>query len=241
MKTNNISFILFLLVLAACSSEQDPAPMQQDVCDKITLTGKTACIPFSGSVDEKISGKIGTAVGAVLTTDRKGNNNSAYSFDGVDDYIQIDNPPIDINGNFTVVIWAMIDNNFPVTGKIRFMDSRINSFNPNNSLNIYLDVNTHLLTVAGIGTAQFELDLEIGTWFQLAVVYDETEREVEAFINGVTLPELDQTFEGYNYSAQPLIIGARSDLKEFFPGKIDDISFYNRDLKTSEITSLLLQ
>ncbi len=241
MKSINILSLLFVLILVACGGEENPAPVQEDVCDKITVPGKTACIPFSGNVDEKISGKTGDAIGAVLTSDRRGNSNSAYTFDGIDDYVQIENPPINLGGSFSVLIWAMIDDASPSSGKIRFMDSRINSFNPNNSLNIYLDLGLDQLTIAGIGISRFEFEYETGNWFQLAVVYDEIDAELEVYVNGIALPEGDQGFSGFTYGGEPLIIGARSDLKEFFPGKIDDISFFNRDLEESEISSLLFQ
>jgi len=51
-----------------------------------------ALYSFSGNAeDESINSNHGTAIGACLTYDRDGNYNSAYRFDGVDDYIDIGN------------------------------------------------------------------------------------------------------------------------------------------------------
>ena len=63
--------------------------------------------PFNGNVDDE-SGNAnhGTVYGATLTEDRFGNANSAYSFDGVDDYI-IKNAE-DINRYFTITGWIYI-------------------------------------------------------------------------------------------------------------------------------------
>ena len=62
--------------------------------------------PFSGNAnDESGNGNDGIVVGAVLTSDRFENENSAYSFDGIDDYITspITKPE---NQAFTVNVWA---------------------------------------------------------------------------------------------------------------------------------------
>lgn len=46
-----------------------------------------SCFPFNGNANDSKGLNNGTVYGATLTTDRFGNANSAYSFDGVDDYI----------------------------------------------------------------------------------------------------------------------------------------------------------
>ena len=50
--------------------------------------------PFTGNAnDESGNGNNGTVFGATLALDRWGNPNSAYSFDGSDDYIDIGGAP----------------------------------------------------------------------------------------------------------------------------------------------------
>ena len=57
----------------------------------ITTEGLVAYYPFNGNAnDESTDGHDGTVYGATLTTDRFGNSNSAYSFDGINDYICVD-------------------------------------------------------------------------------------------------------------------------------------------------------
>lgn len=242
MKPLQIILVLIVFALSSCDSSKDnPTPAQEDICSKTTVTGQVACIPFSGNANENITGKRGEAVGAMLTADRKGNTNSAYSFDGLDDYIQINDPPIDFNGSFSLVMWAMIDDNAPESGIIRFMDSRSSSFMPNASLNVYLKLSSAQLIVAGLGISVFDFDYDTGNWFQMAIVYDEVDEEAEVYINGIQLPNIEEGFEGFDYNGNPLIIGARADIKEVFPGKIDDISFFDKDLEESEIAQLLFQ
>ena len=53
-------------------------------------SGLAAYYPYNGNAnDESGNGNHGTVFGASLTTDRSGNADSAYSFDGVNDYIDI--------------------------------------------------------------------------------------------------------------------------------------------------------
>jgi hypothetical protein len=58
-------------------------------------------------------GRNGTVSGAVLTTDRHGEPNSAYSFDGVNDEILISNPYEIFDKEITVSWWTNA-NNFAV-------------------------------------------------------------------------------------------------------------------------------
>lgn len=55
--------------------------------------GLVAYYPFNGNADDGSgNGLNGVIYGATLTEDRFGNSNSAYSFDGVDDYASLGNP-----------------------------------------------------------------------------------------------------------------------------------------------------
>ena len=77
-KVNLILMIfVFLLIIAGNSFA--------DLSD-----GLVAYYPFNGNADDESgNGNHGTVNGATLTIDRFGNENSAYSFDGIDDYIDI--------------------------------------------------------------------------------------------------------------------------------------------------------
>jgi len=56
-----------------------------------TLHAQVAYYPFNGSADDVVNGYNGTVNGATPALDRDGNPNSAYLFDGVDDYIEVIN------------------------------------------------------------------------------------------------------------------------------------------------------
>ena len=52
----------------------------------IDLQAQVACYPLNGNTKDE-SGNGGTVNGAILITERFGYANSAYNFDGVDDWI----------------------------------------------------------------------------------------------------------------------------------------------------------
>ena len=92
----------------------------------ITSFGLTAQVPsyvpqdslvgwwgFNGNAnDESGNGNDGTVNGATLTDDRFGNTNSAYDFDGVNDFIEVnDNPTLRIsNTDFALSAWVKMAN-----------------------------------------------------------------------------------------------------------------------------------
>ena len=73
--------------------------------------GLVAYYPFNGNAnDESGTGNNGTVNGATLTTDPWGNNNSAYEFDGSDDYVQINGISSVISASVgSISLWAKTD------------------------------------------------------------------------------------------------------------------------------------
>ncbi|WP_198664736.1 discoidin domain-containing protein [Lewinella sp. IMCC34191] len=74
-----------------------------------STTGLTSAFPFHGNPDDATGqGNDGIVSGATLVADRFGRENSAYSFDGVDDYITTSTSfPADIEGTneFSISLW----------------------------------------------------------------------------------------------------------------------------------------
>jgi len=61
-----------------------------------------AYYPFTGNANDAAGSLNGTVNGVTLTTDRFGNTNSAYSFDGVDDFISTTNLATSQADNWTM-------------------------------------------------------------------------------------------------------------------------------------------
>ena len=82
--------------------------------------GLVAYYPFNGNAnDESGNGNNGTVHGATLTTDRFGNANKAYYFNGVNSFIEVsDSSTLDIPINLTFSVWI----NQNVSGGFRIID-----------------------------------------------------------------------------------------------------------------------
>jgi len=64
----------------------------QNIPSYVPTNGLVGWWPFNGNAnDESGNGNNGTVNGAILTTDRFGNDGKAYSFDGVSNYILVNN------------------------------------------------------------------------------------------------------------------------------------------------------
>lgn len=73
--------------------------------------GLVAYYPFNGNADDESEyGNHGIVSGAALTSDRFGNEESAYNFDGVDDYIKV-SPVSDFSAiqDFTISVWTYLE------------------------------------------------------------------------------------------------------------------------------------
>jgi hypothetical protein len=246
MKKLNLFTALLLYVFAtSCDSSSDPEPpLVQDKCSQVSIQDLAMCFSFTGTANERINDDAAQVTGATLTTDRAGNADAAYLFDGNDDHIRISNPTYQLDGSFTISSWIFIDENTTINGIVRLLDTRNPSFNPNNSLNIYYKSFDGELIVAGIGISRFNLDLsqlDAGNWINLIFVHDanQTEEKVEAYTNGLQLDIKQDGFAGHTYNNEDIIIGARADLAEVFEGKIDDILVFDRAFEENELAQLL--
>jgi hypothetical protein len=74
----------------------------------VPANGLVGWWPFNGNAnDESGNGNHGTVNGATLTQDRFGNANLAYGFDGVDDWIEVQNSAqVTLIGNLTLSAWV---------------------------------------------------------------------------------------------------------------------------------------
>lgn len=82
------NLFLFLIVLVLFQTNNLYSQVKLD-------SGLVAFYPFNGnSDDESGNGNDGTVMGAMLTADRFGTDNSAYEFDGYSSYISIPTRPV---------------------------------------------------------------------------------------------------------------------------------------------------
>ena len=81
--------------------------MAQNIPSYLPKDGLVGFWPFNGNAnDESGNGNHGTVNGATLTNDRNGVSNSAYNFDGLDDFISTNYSGILGSSSRSVSFWA---------------------------------------------------------------------------------------------------------------------------------------
>jgi hypothetical protein len=175
-----------------------------------------------------------TVYGSALTTDKFGNSNRAYLFDGVNDYMEV---PVDINPTtmpqLTIVAWARADNGSPVRQVVSHDNSGFDR-----SLGIdYRGGGTGWSAFSGSGSVLGFQTVTLGEWVFLAVVYDQTAGTVKLRINDNIYQESGTLYSGHN----TFRIGSNPSYGEYFQGAIDEVRIYNHVLTNSELSQLYNQ
>jgi hypothetical protein len=193
--------------------------------------------PFNGNAsDESGNGNDGTVYGATLTNDRFGNENSAYDFDGLNDYIRKSNTS-DFNKSdgqeISIVCW--IKPNW-ISGSgysIIIANRSIPEWNYNWMLYQHADSGT--LSLHGVDQNISNYIPTNDEWtFIVASV--SSIGDFNLFVNG----NLEVSFSDWMYQTQhPSVLSIGNyGSTEFYCGKIDDIRIYDRLLTESEIEFL---
>lgn len=204
--------------------------------------GLVAYYPFDGNNlanDTSGNGNNGTVHGATLTQDRFGNSNSAYYFNGVDDFI--DAPPVNLQTgeSFTVSLWI----------KYELQPNRIwalyfNSDGASTGFHVLLNTDQWGFhnTQCGLfnGTQNhFDISAYQGQWFHMTTEYDTSRCLLISYLNGVLVDS--QTICYFPFQSTGLYIGQPHPWwtgDSFYKGSLDEVRIYNRALSESEIQEL---
>jgi hypothetical protein len=211
----------------------------------VPSSGLVGYWPFTGNAND-ISGNAnsGTNNGATLTTDRFGNANSAYNFNGTSSFINVLNSSsLQFNGALTISSWINTNTIPPnATNSAAYILSKGADGGTPNSWVSYIDALGSALCIfnssgalnscSGLGNP-----ISINNWINIIYTFDGV--NANTYINGI----LSSTTSSNNTifsNIYDLKFGRRhtSGLPYFFNGKIDDIGIWNRALTPSEITSL---
>lgn len=218
---------------------------------QIPTSGLVGHFPFNGNAnDASSSGNNGTVSGASLTSDRFGNPNSAYSFNGSSNYIKVDNTKNLSNDTYTYSVWIN-PTVLPTSGKFAyFLDIGTESFGSisygqtlgfNNSYFGYTGWAASTSKSSNPNTTN-RTDLSIlplvDKWYHVVLTRDNT--KLRLFVNNLLVTESSTGASTAYSSPNSLYLGNRSllDAGAYFNGKLDDIRLYNRVLTSQEIDNL---
>jgi len=207
--------------------------------------GLVASYPFNGNANDESGNDLhGTVNGALLTTDRFGNANSAYSFDGISDFINVpDDNSLDFTNQLSISVWVYLnDYTFYNDNDERVIIGKQRAVGGTGIIFTGLTYSaTQLKSTFGVGngtegTGAYSDDtLSLQHWHNLVGVYNGT--QVQLYKDGVLIKTESTTVTLLN-STQPLCIGKEGDINRNFKGKIDDVRIYNRALDSTEISDI---
>jgi len=215
---------------------------------QIPTDGLVGYWSFTGNAnDESGNGNNGTVNGATLTEDRFGNSNSAFYFDGIDDYIDLGNLGDYSSHSFTgwfkvdykpsgyaQIISKLSEPSFPLMNS----EFRINGLNVRENYNIDYQFGTGSLW-AGVTASNYEVDSV--NWHHFALIYDDDFKNIKVYLDNDLVDS--SLVSGYmDASNTPTYIGARpswqGNISFYYHGSIDEIKVYNRHLNAEEVTML---
>ena len=224
---------------------------------QIPVTGLMAYYPFNGNANDMSgNGYNGTVSGATLAPDRFGNANSAYAFDGANDYIDLSSYVSSFNFSqpATVSFWVNTKYDTPQT-----IYSTSNGTNGLYEENIYIGngctgtLTNEVITISsqrvvpnnyiiGFTTTQRDTLINSG-WHHIAVVYDNISTKIYLDTVLVNISCSAGTNNGHFGNlpvAAKTTLGTRwnNGYGGYFHGTLDDLRIYNSVLNTTEITAL---
>ena len=214
-------------------------------------TGLVAHYPFSGNAnDESENGNNGTVIGATLTTDRFGNENSAYDFDGDTDRIEVpllfsqDQDPV------TFVAWVKDERNYPHNSHSPIYGEYISNANRNYLALGYYEGDYRISFSQyppQSGDAYIDMSEHLNTQEWIFVAFVKQNNECYFWKNDVKSEMImhTETYSGSSPSIAAIgnryVNGSWAYNSRTFDGKIDDIRIYNRALSESQIQELYHQ
>lgn len=251
MKKESLTLTLLLSFLVTITSFSQ-------VPDYVPTNGLVGWWPFNGNAnDESGNGHNGTVNGAVLTTNRFGEFNNAFEFDGVNDFISIpDHNNLDLmNTAFSISVWALIpdysliedENMVGGTDDIRCVLSKPRTSDWTTGYEVRgIDGGLN----NNFGYANFNQDNEaiimsntplmLHAWTNIVIVYDGS--SLKMYRNG-ELENSSTTTISQTNSAEPLYFGraftnANNNWYRWHKGKIDDVGIWSVALSSQQISDL---
>lgn len=219
----------------------------QNIPTYIPANGLVGWWPFNGNAnDESGNTNNGIANGAILSSDRNGNSNSAYSFDGIDDRIEIAHNDTLNCSQVSISIWFkansyVASNSYgPHLLSKRQASGWGDSFQMNIGINQGQNACWADWSIGGNGGIYYNNSSSLDTlnWYNLIYTHDSS--EVKLYLNGFQVSSISSPGL-LSFNNLPLWFGARPNAggnSAWFSGSLDDIGIWNRALSQQEISDI---
>jgi hypothetical protein len=216
----------------------------QSPVDDLTK-GLIVYLPFTGNAnDESGNGHNGLVNGASLVTDRNGNTNSAYSFDGVSSYVTGQIPNVT---ELSISVWFKCDNadnkryqTVISLGQESVMIQIHNSYDLVDGISYKGAIWTGLSNNNGI--YKVNSNSADNVWHHIVFIVSYLDLSQKVYLDGTLYgtQNISKAFNSFNYYD----IGRSNSpccgyFKEtMFKGLIDEVRIYNRSLSNNEVLQL---
>ena len=234
------------------SQFETPNGFKTSVCNP-TCTGLVAHYTFNGNSNNSISNNYhavtkDNTTQPVLVSDRNGKPFSSYQFDGIDDYLVVDNASgLNIhNGSFSFVTWVSIDkfNGYNYTGNDGRIwgGSLIFSSDLNNMTNLGwgrwndMEGNTGMYSFVVDNTTTWHTNY-IKIFIHIAAVFDKDNKNLIYYVYGKKKEEKNWS-GSYLLPVTKFHFGSNANKSNFTNMRIDDFQIYNKSLSQSEVIEL---
>jgi hypothetical protein len=175
----------------------------------------------------------------------------AFSFDGVDDFVQVeDSPAISVTGSLTIDAWVNFtsfptDNNFSaIVSKWATSENAKHSYflGINSEGNLRLAVGS--AEGSGTVTTSGFNNIPLNVFTHITAVFESSSQISRLYINGVEKASGSIPISSIADNDEPLLIGATDfeqfvSTRQFMNGMIDEVEIFNRTLSQSEIQALV--
>jgi hypothetical protein len=220
-------YLLFIACLFILESKAQ-------IPNNIPTNGLLLWLGFSGNtIDSSGNGNHATNYGASLTTDRNNKSNSAYSFNGSNNYLQVAAPSFSFadTSKFTFSIWV---NKRSTSGGVAMIHATTAA-------------NNFIYMIGGASNTSYGTNKQqsawiwancahsLNQWAHYVGVYNSG--SMSLYKNGVLESTASYNHTGATRATLPLFIGSGINAN-YFEGDVDDIGIWNRALSASEIAVL---
>ena len=203
--------------------------------------GSGAEYPFSGQTLPSSNDAVGTNHGTLMNgcSFTTGKINKAFTFDGVNDYVQLPTNILKKTGDFSFSVWVnanALSGNRAIFGTY-FYDGTTYGWR--------LDFVNSSMTFGIFGSSQVNLGLggtfNTGQWYHI-VVTRKASTGTKIYVNGTLNVSNTSTINPNYATTQYTTLGATqyqpSTTTYYFNGKIDAVNVWDKELTSTEVTEL---
>lgn len=210
--------------------------------------GLIAYYPFNGNANDASGNSInGTVSGAQLTTDRFGNANGAYRFNGASDFIRL---PFSQLYNFkpsdaySLSVWVQHEASSNVRSVV--VKSPYTSFYQTSQWNYGICITDNDIMSIGyhdnfVLKSDLSLTPQEPCWYLLTSTYSDGRWKL--YINGeLQKQDMSQTRRILQDGSSSIVFGKKGEADgDYYKGKMDEVRIYNRMLSDEEVKALYTQ